>query len=158
MTLPLFTLQRDPLGQLVCTLADGTVHIGVLPVRAFPIASPHESVSLTGADGKELAWIARLADLPPAERALIEEELRHREFMPEIRRLRSVSTYSTPSTWQVETDRGPTELLLRGEEDIRRLPGERAALLITSSDGISFLIRDLSAIDRHSRKMIERFL
>lgn len=157
MNIP-FTVERNALGQLVCVLADGMVHAGVLPVRAFPIAAPRESISLVGTEGKELAWIPRLADLPPASQVLIEEELRNREFIPEIRRLVSVSTYSTPSAWQVDTDRGPTELLLKGEEDIRRLPGARAALLITSSDGISFLIRDLSAMDRHSRRMIERFL
>ena len=41
-----FTLTRNPAGRLVCTLADGTVHANVTPVRAFPLAAPDEVASL----------------------------------------------------------------------------------------------------------------
>ncbi len=83
-------------------------------------------------------------------RALIEAELAAREFMPEIRSIVGVSTYATPSVWTVRTDRGQTDLVLRGEEDIRRLTG--STLLISDSHGIHYLIRDLSALDKPSRK------
>ena len=63
----------------------------------------------------------------------------------------------TPSTWQVDTDRGPTELVLKVEEDIRRLPGQRR-LLITSAHGVVFDIPDRNALDRVSRRYLERFL
>jgi hypothetical protein len=86
----------------------------------------------------------------------VEDELARREFVPEIRRLHRVSSFATPSTWEVETDRGETSFVLRGEEDIRRLGV--SALLIADSHGIQFLIRDLSALDRHSRKLLDRFL
>ncbi len=157
-TAPDFSLSRTALGRLVFTSADGTVHDGVLPVRAFPLAAPDEGVSLVGTDGKELAWIARLSALSPALRALIEDELNSREFVPEIQRLISVSTFSSPSTWTVLTDRGQTTLVLKGEEDIRRLPGSRSSLLITSGHGIVFRVPDLLALDRHSKKLLERFL
>ena len=121
MTLPVFQLQRNAFGRLVYQGADGVSHEGVIPVRAFPISEADRGLSLVTGDGHELVWIEHLADVPPAERALIEEELAGREFMPEIRKLASVSTYATPSTWKVETDRGPTTFTLRGEEDIRRL-------------------------------------
>lgn len=57
-------LHRNPHGRLVLTLPDGTAHEGVVPVRAFPIAAPHEGLSLVGADGHELQWIDRLDTLP----------------------------------------------------------------------------------------------
>ncbi len=155
---PDFQLHRTAQGRLVFTAADGTVHDGVLPVRAFPLAAPDEGVSLVGTDGKELAWLARLGDVPVALRALIEDELNSREFVPEIQRLLSVSTFSSPSTWTVLTDRGETTLVLKGEEDIRRLPGSRSSLLITSGHGIVFRVRDLLAMDRQSKKLLERFL
>jgi hypothetical protein len=41
--------------------------------------------------------------------------------MPVITRIVSVASFATPSTWQVETDRGTATLVLKGEEDIRRL-------------------------------------
>ncbi|WP_026096779.1 DUF1854 domain-containing protein, partial [Ideonella sp. B508-1] len=74
-----------------------------------------------------------------------------------IQRLRSVSTFSTPSTWAVDTDRGPATLVLKVEEDIRRLP-QRGRLLITSGHGIVFLVPDLTTLDRHSKRLLERFL
>ena len=137
-------------------MADGTEHEAVTPVRAFPIAAPQEGLSLVGADGHELAWVPRLADLAAAARTLIEEELAAREFVPTITRIRSVSSFSTPSTWEVDTDRGPFQFVLKGEEDIRRLSG--GALLVVDSHGVQFLIRDLFALDRHSKKLLDRFL
>ncbi|WP_337878192.1 DUF1854 domain-containing protein [Caldimonas sp.] len=151
-----FQLHRNPHGQLVCTDAQGQVHVGVLPVRAFPITAPDEGVSLVSPEGQEVVWIERLSDLPSPLRRLIEEELAQREFMPEITRLVAVSSFATPSTWNVETDRGRTQLVLKGEEDIRRLPGGR--LLIADRDGVSYLIRDPAALDRASRRLLDRFL
>ncbi|MCZ2290990.1 MAG: DUF1854 domain-containing protein [Burkholderiales bacterium] len=149
-------LHRDDFGRLVLTDAEGQVHVGVLPVRAFPLTAPDEGLSLVDARGRELAWLDTLQALPPPQRALIEEELARREFVPEIRRLRAVSSFATPSTWQVETDRGATELVLRGEEDIRRLGG--GGLLITDRHGLHFRVRDFAALDRHSKRLLERFL
>jgi hypothetical protein len=151
-----FNLTRDAAGRLVLTGAEGDVHEGVVPVRAFPISAPGEGVSLLGEDGHELRWVSRLSDLPDVMRILIEAELAQREFMPEITRIRQVSSFATPSKWQVSTDRGDTELLLKAEDHIRRLAN--ATLLITDGYGVSFLIRDTGALDRHSRKLLDRFL
>lgn len=156
MTTPGFKLARNVFGHLMLTTAGGEVHDEVVPVRAFPIAAPEEGIALMSAEGHEVAWIERLGDLPPDQRALVEEELAGREFVPEIRRLRRVSSFATPSTWEVETDRGDTRLVLKGEEDIRRLGP--SALLIADTHGVQFLIRDLGALDRHSRKLLDRFL
>lgn len=160
MNLPIpapFQLHRNAHGRLVLTLADGTEHPGVLPVRAFPIAAPDEGLSLVGASGHELVWIDRLADLPAQPRSLLQEELAAREFVPTIERIHSVSGFSTPSTWQIDTDRGPTQLVLKAEEDIRRLPG-RTALLIADSHGVQYAVRDTRALDKESRRLLERFL
>ena len=99
-------------------------------------------------EGHELAWIEHLQALPLAMRTLLEEELALRDFVPEISRLQSVSTFGTPSIWTVETD--------RGEEDIRRLG--RNSLLIAGSEGVQYSVRDMTALDRASRKLLERFL
>jgi hypothetical protein len=151
-----FRLARNAFGRLVFTGADGEVHDGVVPVHAFPIAAPAEGISLVTADGHELAWIDSLADLPDESRVLLEEELASREFMPEIRSIRRVSSFATPSAWQVETDRGPTTFILKGEDDIRRLAA--STLLVADSNGIHFLIRDIQMLDQSSRKLLDRFL
>ena len=152
-----FTLARNPHGRLVLTLPGGGVHEGVTPVRSFPIAAPAEGLSLVGTDGHELLWIDRLDQLPPAVRQLVDEELAVREFVPTIERIVSVSGFSTPSTWEVLTDRGPARLVLKAEEDIRRLGG-RTRLLIAGGDGLQFRVPDTTVLDKHSRRLLERFL
>jgi hypothetical protein len=149
-------LRRNNFGRLVLVDADGATHENVIPVRAFPIGAPDHGISIVSSDGHELAWIDRLQQVSSEARELIEEELASREFMPEIVRIDSVSTYATPSDWTVQTSRGQTTFTLRGEEDIRRLP--QSALLVADSHGIQFLVRDLKALDKHSRKILDRFL
>lgn len=151
-----FRLIRDPFGRLAFTGAGGETHEAVVPVRAFPIGAPDDGIALVSPEGHELAWIDRLEQLPEAIAALIREELESREFVPEIKRIRSVSSFACPSTWDIETDRGDALLLLKGEEDIRRL--DREKLLIADTHGIQYLVRDLAGMDRGSRKILDRFL
>jgi hypothetical protein len=153
---PEFRLIRNAFGRLVLTTPVGEVHDGVIPVRAFPISSPGDGIALMSPDGHELAWIDHLEDLPAPVRALVDEELASREFVPEIRRLRQVSSFATPSIWDVETDRGDTSFVLKGEEDIRRIGG--SGLLVADSHGVLFLVRDLGALDHASRRLLDRFL
>jgi hypothetical protein len=87
---------------------------------------------------------------------MLEAALAEREFSPTIRRIVSVSTFSTPSLWRIETDSGPTTLQLGGEEDIRRLA--TGMLLIADIQGLHFQIPEPQALDRSSRKLLERFL
>lgn len=150
-----FTLTRNSFGKLVFSSPEG-VHEGVVPVRAFPIAAPDSGIAIVDIDGHELAWIDRLGDLPVAARALLEEELKNREFLPEIKRIKDVSSFAVPSTWEVETDRGVATFVLKGEEDIRRVA--QSTLLISDSHGVQFLIRDQQALDKASRKLLDRFL
>ncbi|MGC4061385.1 MAG: DUF1854 domain-containing protein [Aquabacterium sp.] len=151
-----FTLARNAFGRLVFTGADGVAHVGVVPVRAFPIAAPDEGLSIVSTDGHELVWVDRLSALPAPVRALLEDELASRDFAPVIQSIRAVSTFSTPSTWTVDTDRGPTDFVLKSEDDIRRLGEGR--LMITGGHGVSFIVPDRLALDRHSKKLLERFL
>ncbi|NNM79696.1 MAG: DUF1854 domain-containing protein [Gallionella sp.] len=149
-------LSLDAAGQLAYTDPDGKRHENILVVRAYPISAPDEGVSLIGEDGHELVWIADLRDLSANNLNLVSGELARREFMPKISRIAAVSSYATPSTWTVATDRGETELILKAEDHIRRLG--LTTLLITDSQGISFLIDDVDRLDRHSRKLLDRFL
>jgi hypothetical protein len=57
----------------------------------------------------------------------------------------------------VTTDRGDTEFVLRGDEDIRRI-GSEGCLLIADSHGIQYLVRDQFALNAHSKKILDRFL
>jgi hypothetical protein len=150
-----FSLDRDPFGRLTLQLGD-VVHTAVIPVRSFPVTAPQEGISLVNATGTELLWIASMHELPAATCNLLEQELASREFMPEISQIRHVSSFATPSRWQVETDKGGTQLLLKAEEDIRRLSA--SSLLIADAYGVQYLIRDVAALDKASRRLLDHFL
>ena len=151
-----FQLSFDAYGKLVLQLPDGTVHAGVVVVRAFPIAAANEGISVLSVDGKELVWIAHLDELTDAQRSTVLRALQEREFMPEIERLDGVNSFSTPSVWHVQTSRGATEFVLKGEEDIRRLSVN--TLIVSDAHGVQYLIRHLPSLDRHTRKLLDRFL
>ena len=148
-------LAQDALGRLLLTTPDG-LQVTVTAVRNFPITAPDDGLSLVNTEGKELAWIDRLTELDEPLKTLILQDLAQREFTPEIRRIIKISSRATPSTWDIETDRGLTRLTLKGEEDIRRL--SLSTLLITDSSGVQFLLRDLRSLDRHSRRQLDHFL
>lgn len=156
MTTPNFQLIRNAFGRLVLTTSTGEVFEGVVPVRAFPIQSPEVGISMVHTDGHEVAWIEALREVPEPAQGLIREELESREFMPEILGIDSVTSFSTPCTWEVKTDRGNTRFVLRGDEDIRRVGP--TILLVTDSHGIQFLIRDPLQLSKESRKILDRFL
>jgi hypothetical protein len=151
-----FALRRDPFGRLTLTDAQGREHAGVHAVRSFPVSAPDEGIAVVDADGHELAWTPSLSALNEPLRSLLAEALEQREFLPRLLRVHSVSSFAAPCTWNVETDRGPTSFVLKGEEDIRRLgPGR---LIVSDAHGVQYLIANLGAMDRHSRKLLDRFL
>ena len=151
-----FKIARNLAGKLQFTASDGKVYDGAYPVRAFPISAPQDGLSLLNQEGHELVWITCMTGLPIEFQQLIEDELAQREFMPVIQRIKHVSSFATPSTWEVETDRGNTQLVLKAEDQIWRLA--HTSLLITDSYGVNFLIRDSDQLDKHSRKLLDRFL
>jgi Domain of unknown function (DUF1854) len=150
------SFEHDSFGRLVLTEASGRRHVGVEPIRAFPLSDAQRWISLCNVEGVEVLWIEDLADVPPRERKILDEEFRRREFMPVIQRIVSVSSNTDPSRWDIETDRGRTEFLLKSEDDVRRV-GPRGAILVDSS-GMRYLVPDTHGLDSSSRRVLERYL
>lgn len=151
-----FELHRDARGRLVLLEPDGNKHVGVEPVRAFPISDPEHAIALCDPDGREIVYLESLEHLSPQTRQLLKEELAQREFVPAIARIVAVSADAAPCDWEVETDRGPTRFTLSNEDDVRLLGPHRA--LIADSQGLRYQIPDLRVLDAGSRKILERFL
>jgi Domain of unknown function (DUF1854) len=180
---PDFDLRREPSGLLVLVDGQSQEHVDVHAVRAFPLQLQAQAIAIVSAHGKELAWVDVLADVSPGLAELIRASLGEREFMPVLQSILKVSSYSTPSTWSVITDRGPTEFVLRGDEDIRRVgkasdqsessaarlrnaagltssanaASSANALMIADVHGIHYYIPDRNLLDAHSRKILDRF-
>jgi hypothetical protein len=154
-----YSLRKDAFGHLELVWSDHPVIERVTPVRPFPFSDPQDGLSFVDSDGHEVLWLDSINDLSTADRVLVDEALAAREFMPVITRIDSVSSFNTPSTWQVETQQGKTQLVLKGEEHIRRINGMGGNhLLISDNHGIQFLIKDVTQLDKHSRRLLDRFL
>ena len=151
-----FGLNHDSWGRLVLIDSTGRRHIGVEPVRAFPISEPQNWISIVDSDGRELVLVDDINQLAPAVRQLLEEDLARREFVPHIRRIIKVSTDAEPAEWNVETDRGPTRFLLNSADDIRRLSPSSALLI--DVHGTRYLIEDIGQLDAASRRVLERYI
>lgn len=143
-------------GKLALYKGETLVADKVMPVLAFPFSAPDESVSIVDEYSKELAWLDRLDELDSDSRAVIKDYLAVREFRPIVSRITSVSTYSTPSIWTLETDKGPCKFELPSDESIRRLGGNR--LVLTHANGMQFIVEDLFALDARSRQILARFM
>jgi hypothetical protein len=151
-----FELGHDAWGRLVLTDAEGRQHVGVEPVRAFPISDPHHGIAICDNKGRELVWLEDLDALPPSLARQIEELLAQYEFVPVIERILRVSAPVEPSEWEVETDRGRTSFILNSEDDVHELDAQRA--LITDAHGIRYLIPAIERLDAESRRLLERYL
>jgi hypothetical protein len=153
---PGFELEVDSWNRLVLTFPDGTQHLDVDPVRAFPITRPEEFVAFRDSAGNELLLIERLDALPQALKETILAALSDREFLPVVKRIVKLRSQVFPAEMDVETDRGPISLKISSEEDVRRLGAAKA--VITDSMGMNYLIPDLRKLDRVSRRHLERFV
>ena len=154
-----YSLRKDAFGNLELVWSDHPVIERVTPVRPFPFSDPEDGLSFVDSDGHEVLWLDSINDLNTADRTLVDDALAVREFMPVITRIDSVSSFNTPSTWQVQTAQGKTQLVLKGEEHIRRINGMGGNnLLISDNHGVQFLIKDVSQLDKHSRRLLDRFL
>lgn len=150
-----FTLSRNAFGHLSLESEEGSF-VDVVPIRAFPISDPEQSIAIVDREGHELVWLDSLSQVSVENRVLINEELAAREFMPVLTKINDVSTFATPSTWSVETSRGATQFILRGEDDIRRI--NKTMFLVSDNHGVQYLIQDIQGLDKHSRRLLDRFL
>lgn len=151
-----FNLRLDEWGRLVLIDTEGHEYNEVEAVRGFPISDPRRGIALVDRHGRELLWIDDLDELPEAERAVLEQELPRREFLPVLRRVVSVSGVAEPTVWDIETDRGAARFTLNSEDDIRRLSDGQAMLI--DAHGVRYLIPELGTLDASTRRVLERYL
>lgn len=150
------TFDRDQWGQLTLTFADGQRHVGIEPVRCFPLSDPLKSIALLDAEGHELLTLPNFDGLNPAARQFLETELASRDFVPIIERILATSNPHPPCQWVVKTDRGETKFDLESEDDVRKLGPHR--ILVADSNGIRYVIPDLRQLDAASKRIVQRLV
>ncbi len=160
-----FTPSKGNLISLEVTQPSGDVEFfeRIVPVRAFPVSSPNEFISIREPDtqlkgrGAEIGMIRRLSDFPEAVSALIADELSRRYFTPAIKKIHSFSEKFGYCYWDVTTAAGRVEFIMTNPTaNIRTL--EDGRVFMYDIDGNCFTIEDPKALDKHSYRKVEVYL
>ncbi len=147
---------RDVSNQLVFVDNTGRHHVGVVPLRTFPISEPDGCISFLAEQGYEVAFLEELTSLPEPAANLVRRELACREFVPVIHRIVPLTDDNDLPRWQLHTDRGPTEVQVHVDDGLRRL-GQHG-LLVVDIHGLRFLIPHTDELDAASRHVLDRYL
>jgi len=148
-------LQED--GQLELRLGEETVHAGVLVVPAFPISRPNRFVYFRDEDGNELGLLIDPRRLDRESREIVLAQADQAYFMPQITRILRVEERMGVARWEVETDRGWSAFDVVARSESTWFVG-RNRVVIRDADGNRYLIADVTAMDRRSRRLADLHL
>ena len=133
------------------------MHENVRILRCFPLSQAGRLWSVRSQKGEEIGVVASPADLPDAQRAILEEELQRRYMVPEIRRILELRERFDTLDWVVETDRGAHRFTTRQlRENISQPSASR--YLITDVEGRRFDIPELGRLPLASQALFLRML
>jgi len=126
-------------------------------VAAFPLTAPDQVICFLDAKDNEIGEVESIAAFTPEQRAIVETELAKRYYMPVITRIKSVKDEFGLTYWEVDTDRGPKEFVLRGSsEHVTEVSDSR--LMIVDIEGNRFELRDWDQLDSKSYGLVVRLL
>lgn len=160
-----FTASKGNLISLELTNADGKKEYfeRIVAIRAFPITDPDFFISIREPDGKnkekgsEIGLIEDIHVFDADTVALLNSELDRRYFTPKIQKILSLKEKLGQNYWEVVTDAGKFEFVVRNSgSNIRTL--EDGRVLIFDIDGNCFEIPDPDKLDKASFKKIEVYL
>ncbi len=139
-------------------LPNGEVYEDVQFARAFPLSHAHGYISVLHRQERdklvEIGMFRTLEGMPEPSRRIVEEELERRYFTPVIEKIYALTEEYGQHRWEVETDRGRRVFYVRNWRDnIHELSPVR--YLIVAVDGSRYEIRNLNALDAHSRALLE---
>ena len=144
---------RAPTNTVRMTVRNERSYIRVRPVQASPMAHQDKYVSLLDVKNEEVAFVRNMNDLDEVSRRVIEEELTHRYLRATIECVHSIQMEYGVTYWDVMTDRGKREFVIRGHENTHWASDTR--LLLSDVDGNRFEVLDYTRLDPHSVRLIE---
>ena len=127
--------------------------------RCFPFSDPGHYISIREpeADGREIGLIEDLLALPKEMRAMLEEQMNLRYFIPQIQRIHSIKEEYGYAYWDVTTDRGGCRFTVRmGGGSVYSVGANR--YLVNDIDGNRFEIPDLYKLTAREIKQLDLFI
>jgi len=131
--------------------------------RSFPVTAPDEFLSVRDPDtrekgrGDEIGMIRNINIFDAETVKLINEELEIRYFTPELLRITFAKDKFGYTYWDAETTAGKVSIVLNSPfYNIRALKDGR--IYINDMDGNSFIIPDVSKLDKQTYKYLEIYI
>ncbi len=151
-------VRRNEQGILELRLA-GEVYEGVKLIPGFPISRPNRFVYFHDSEGHEIGLLTDPRRLDRASRELVLEQADQAYFMPRIVRITRVDERPGMgiARWEVETDRGWNSFEMVSRSESVWFVGKNR-LVIRDADGNRYLIEDLNALDKRSRRLADLYL
>ena len=131
--------------------------LALVATRAFPLSDPDHYIGLLDGAGKDVGVVVDPGQLDPESRAVLQEELERRYFLPVVRKVLSVTEEFGTIYWTFDTDRGVKEAVVRNLRDnLQEVAANR--VLLTDVEGNRYDIPDFSALDPLSADIVFRHL
>ena len=143
-------LFRGPHGVLRCTLEGEKTVLRAKVVRVFPLSHPQRWINVLDAQNKEVCLIEDPDALDPESRRLAAEAIDAHYRIPVIRRINAIKNEYRTMYWDVETDHGQREFVMKWATDTILWLSEHELLLV-DIDTNRFRIQNVALLDAHSR-------
>lgn len=127
--------------------------------RCFPFSDPDHYISVREpeGDGREIGLIEDLDALAKDTRAMLEEQMALRYFVPKIKRIRSIKEEYGYSYWDTETDRGNIRFTVRmGGGSVYSIGPDR--YMVNDIDGNRFEIPHLKKLSAKELRELDLFI
>lgn len=132
-------------------------YLRVSIARGFPLSDPDRYFGLRDGADKDIGMLAALEGLDAESRAIVEEELTRRYFLPKVLRVKDIKDEFGFTSFDVETDKGPRAFVVRHlRESVQSLSPTR--VLVTDVDGNRWEFPDVRALDEKSYAVMQRVL
>lgn len=148
---------------LTLTLADGTCYPRVTLRRCFPLSAKRTNIIVRIPESEtqmeyELGMIEDVEELDSGSQEAVARELQLHYFVPTIQRILTIREEFGFLYWQVETDRGPKEFVMRDSiiGSVRQVSPNR--WLVIDINQTRYEVRDITVLDNHSQELLRRNL
>jgi ATP-binding cassette subfamily B protein len=134
---------------------------GVFAVRCMPVRHPRRYLSLRylHPDGheQEIGIIRDLAEWPEDAQRLIDESLRKRYFVQQVRTIEEIKQVGSYLHFRVETDLGPAQFTMRAQGEKAQEFGVGGKMLIDTDEN-RYLVPEVEALPERDRRMFKRYI
>ena len=150
-------LFREPPWVLRLTIGDDRSYLKVRVVCAAPLSQPDRFICFLDEKNEVICTVEDPIDLDAVSQRIVKEEIEQRYMTAIIKRVDSLRSEYGVSYWEVQTDRGNREFVVRNVSENAQWITDRRLLLI-DVDGNRFEISNLEVLDKKSRGLIEMVL